>query len=192
MNLHGLDILGFLTAAFAVICIWRAEVSLCIDLTTVEGSPFFHYMLLRGYLDRFLLMASLILGLAMLSLAALRNFVMQLQSSADNVVVTIGEDFRDHVLLFGVVFSTLLAIAYAPAYLRFQEIGNRIRDCLLEPFAPKSGGTAAEIEQWAEHKTKLENAMRLRIRKWESLGPGLSIFAPLAISAITRLLTPVK
>lgn len=180
LNLKGLSFLGFISAAVAVQGIWVTEAFLFgprgirLDMR--------RYIRLRDRLDRFLLLAGSILGLGTVSVATLRNLIWALAGKKAFP--------SEYVVLFGGLYSALLALAYAPAYLAFQWKGAKIRNSLLSELETKLPGSGVQlVEEWASHKSTLENILRLRFREWASLGPGLSILAPLLISVISRLLS---
>ena len=51
----------------------------------------------------------------------------------------------------------------------------------------KDGGFES-VEQWAEHREKLDDLLQLQIRDWKSFGPQVAIIAPLATGLASRLM----
>jgi len=181
VSLSGLTVLGFVTAAVAVQGMWVMEAVLFHGSDNAKIPSITDFIYWRDCLDRFLLVASCILGLGIISVATLRNFIWALGKQK--------EFPNEYVVLFGGLYSILLALAYAPVYLAFQRKGAEITDFLLQELEKNMYPPCFQsIEKWATHKTKLEDILRLRFRNWASLGPGLSILAPLVIAVVSRIL----
>lgn len=145
------------------------------------------YLRLREYLGNFLTVTGIVLTLGTLSLNASRDFVKTANE----------HNFFPHdlIAIFGGVFTVLLGMAYAPAYLALRTFGSNVRDSIvpgLLPDDPKAAeekdGGAESVEKWAENREKLDDLLHLQIRDWRSFGPQVAIVAPLATGLASRLI----
>ncbi|MGH3031137.1 MAG: hypothetical protein ACRDNE_10295 [Gaiellaceae bacterium] len=142
------------------------------------------FLELRESMQHFLFLAGAFVFLAMLSVGALRNAILA-QDEA------LAADFPpEYVLLFGVYFSLLLALAYMPAYAGYLEVGGRMRDALVGPTPPAVG--VAELKTWRDERADLESVLRLDVGVGESFRAGFAVFAPLAGSLVSLLLPGVS
>src|SRR5207253_10303508 len=145
------------------------------------------YLRLREYLGNFLTVTAIVLALGTLSLNASRDFVKT--ATEYNFFP------HDLITIFGGVFTVLLAMAYAPAYLALRTLGSDVRDSIIpgvlpddpKPAGGKDGGFET-VETWAEHREKLDDLLQLQIRDWRTLGPQVAIIAPLATGLASRLI----
>jgi hypothetical protein len=146
------------------------------------------YLRLREYLGNFLTVTGIILALGTLDLNASREFIKT--ANEHNFFP------RDLITIFGGVFTVLLGMAYAPAYLALRELGSSVRDSIVPRALPDDPRPATEekdggfelVEKWAENRDKLDDLLQLQIRDWKSFGPQFAIVAPLATGLASRLI----
>jgi len=69
-----------------------------------------------------------------------------------------------------------LAFFYAPTHAAFYSFGAALRDQLMTEPVPPS--TAGPLLAWSEQRDKLESVLQLQITTWDTLGPGISVLAP--------------
>jgi hypothetical protein len=113
---------------------------------------------------------------AILSSGALRNAVMSYRTEHGNPA-----DFPiESVLGYGMLFSVLLALVYAPTYTRLLALGHR----LVEDHAVEGDDAVKALEE----RAKLESLLKLGVGPAESFTAGVAILAPLASSVLGSLL----
>jgi len=135
------------------------------------------YLDLRTLLQRVLAVEGAILGAAILASGALRNAVVaytKVQSSYP----------REYVLLYGAYFTLLLALLYAPVYLRLLEVGRANVDAACKPEEPASPAWLPAYEK----RKKLEEHLQLEVATSASFRAGIAILAPLASALVGLLL----
>jgi hypothetical protein len=190
IDIRDAGVLGFVLGGLGASAMWLVEIATygCRPKDgTVNRTYLDCYLRLREYLGNFLTVTGIVLALGTLDLSASRDFVL-----AANKDVFFPHDL---VTVFGGVFTVLLGMAYAPAYLALRTLGSDIRDSIvprvfpdhLEPPEEKDGGCES-VRKWAENREKLDDLLQLQIRDWKSFGPQFAIVAPLATGLASRLI----
>ena len=191
INIRDAGLLGFVLGGLGVSAMWLVEIAVYTSRPADDKVNRTHlscYLRLREYLGNFLTVTGIVLALGTLSLNASRDFITT--ANAHNFFP------RDLITLFGGVFTVLLGMAYAPAYLALRTLGSNIRDSIvpgslrddLNGAGEKDGG-AESVEKWAENREKLDDLLHLQIRDWRSFGPQVAIVAPLATGLASRLIS---
>jgi hypothetical protein len=133
-----------------------------------------HFLQLRDELNVLLAIVGTIVGLGTLATGALRN-----------AVVAVGVKFpSQYVLIFGLYYSALIALAYAPSYVAMRAAGEAIRDRgapLVSPLDPKFGDVVAK-------RKTLDELMQLNLSASSSFKAGVAILTPLAGSLVALLI----
>lgn len=177
-NLHWFTAFGIFTAVVAVcgmfVVSWRMAVDADRRKDGVLGVD--HYLTLYRFLDSFLLLAALILGLGVLATAVLR----EAYDASQDVHALPGWS----AITFGAVYSVFLALYYGACRMQFHAQGNRLRDALAGP-PPK---TASGILKWADKRSSLSDLLRLRLHGLSAFGESFSVAIPLVTGIITSLL----
>jgi hypothetical protein len=189
INIRDAGVLGFVLGGLGVSAMWVVEIAVYSSRPVsgpVTRTQLNCYLQLRQYLANFLTVTGIVLTLGTLSLSASRDFIKT--ASEHNFFP------HDLITVFGGVFTVLLGMAYAPAYLALRTLGSDVRDSLVPGVLPadskageKDGGVES-VEKWAENREKLDDLLQLEIRDWRSLGPQVAIVAPLATGLASRLL----
>jgi hypothetical protein len=135
------------------------------------------YLGLRTLLERVLAVEGAILGAAILSAGGLRNTVVAFHSHDQSSFP------RDYVLVYGAYFTLLLALLYAPVYLRLLEVGRANVDAACKPEEPASPNWLPAYQK----RKKLEEHLQLQLTTGASFRAGVAILAPLG-SALVGLL----
>jgi len=190
INIRDAGVLGFVLGGLGASAMWMVEIAVYSSRLTdgqVNRTHLGSYLRLREYLGNLLTVTGIVLALGTLDLNASRDFV----TTAN------GHNFfpRDLITVFGGVFTVLLGMAYAPAYLALRALGSDIRDSIVprvlpddpKPAGQKDGGFEL-VEKWAENREKLDDLLQLQIRDWKSFGPQFAIVAPLATGLASRLI----
>jgi hypothetical protein len=190
INIRDVGVPGFVLGGLAAAAMWVVELAVYISRLAndqVVKTRLECYLRLREYLGNFLTVTGIILALGTLDLNATRDFVKT--ANEHNFFP------RDLITLFGGVFTVLLGMAYAPAYLALRTLGSEIRDSIVRrvpPDDPKqeavNDGEFELVEKWAGKREKLGDVLQLQIRDWKSFGPQFAIVAPLATGLASRLI----
>jgi hypothetical protein len=139
------------------------------------------YVGLRAQLERLLAYLGAVVGLAVLSSAAMRRVVED--AVARGIVRDDGVFPAEAVILYGFVLSLILALVYLPTYLVAQEVGAELRDELVPFPEPRRLG------EGLEERRKLDEALGLSVSATASFRAGVAILAPLLGSLTTLLPT---
>jgi len=190
INIRDAGLPGFVLGALGVSAMWVVEIAVYSSLPPDDLVTPTHlecYLRLREYLGNFLTVTGIVLALGTLGLNASWEFVKA--ANKDNRFP------HDLIVVFGGVFTVLLGMAYAPAYLALRTLGSDIRDSIVPPALPddpkpaeEKGGGFELVEKWAENREKLDDLLQLQIRDWKSFGPQFAIVAPLATGLASRLI----
>jgi hypothetical protein len=131
----------------------------------------------RNDMNQFLMIAGIILGLGTVGIAALRK-----------AVNTEGqpESFKsEYVILYGTLFSFLLALAYLPVHRVFVELGS----ALLYGLPPLEGaGGVDALSKWLSNRQAVEDALLLKSGVLAGIAGSLSIVTPFFSGVISELL----
>jgi hypothetical protein len=175
-KLIALTVVGFVVALLALIGMWLVEAASAQLPYARREKALPEYLRLRGDLRLFLSAAAAVIGAATLSAGALRGAILA------NVK---GASFPpEYVLYYGAYFSALLTLAYAPAYLRFRDVGRHLLDALL----PLPNDRPDSWADWYANRKALEGLLELDVATSKGLQTGLAIATPLVGSAIGLLL----
>jgi hypothetical protein len=154
------------------------------------------FLRLRALLERCLALQGIVIGGAILGAAALRSAVLAWERS----MVFVGslppgerEAFVDarvaqlfpfeHVLLYGLVFSGVLAVLFIPTFLRLRTLGRAIRDAAAP--APASGDD--DFVDAYRARQELTAALGIEASVATTFRAGVVILAPLATSVLGSL-----
>jgi hypothetical protein len=128
----------------------------------------------RAFLQQLLLAAGLIIGAATLATGALRLAVLAARPDADFPPA--------YPLLYGSLFTTVLAFVYVPAYLSVQRLGTSLVDACWPVPRTKPD------KDWHDNRQSASTALGLTVSVKDSFQAGAAILAPLATSLVTVLL----
>lgn len=92
---------------------------------------------------------------------------------------------HQYVLGYGLLFSGLLAIAFAPGFLSIRKAGTRIRDKTY-PLPLPSDPTFFQV---VENRRKLDDLLQTNLSATGTFKAGVAIVTPLAASVISTLLS---
>jgi hypothetical protein len=134
------------------------------------------FLALRGHLDRLLVIVAAIVAGAILGATVLRNAVLK----EGDLKAT---DYpAEYVLVYGVFYSALIAVAYVPVQRRLREVGRRFRDATLGLESP------TEWSAWLERRNALDRALALDVATPSALRSGLAILSPLISTGVGLLI----
>lgn len=174
-----LNLAGSPLAVVAILGIWLVQGELEVELSAPKLT-FQHaekLIMLRRQAMLFLTIAGFIIGTSTLSFGVMRNAVMLVEPAR--------KDFPPiSVVVWGVFYSSILALAYAPTYLAFADAESRIEHDIA-PVPPDTEGDPAE---WLKEKNSLQEHLSTGGTGWAQFQSVFSIFAPLMGSVIPVLM----
>lgn len=174
MEMAGLP--AYLAAGLAAIIMWLLEKRICILNMRNRRAATQLYLKLRQELQKSLLMASLVLVFGVIGLVTRRTFLQELSPNSF---------FPNSIVLEGLEYTLLLALAYAPVHAAFNSVGAT----LLEMLVPLPAGDRPEdIQDWIKRSNDFGDLMQIRVYDWKSFGPGFPILAPFLMSLLASLL----
>jgi hypothetical protein len=133
------------------------------------------YLTLRTDLEWLLVFLGGVIGLAVLSSAALRHLALIYDQTIDFPA--------ESVVLYGLVLSLLVALTYVPTFTTLHGVGQRIRDSA----APLPGPEDTEIDRKVAKRKTLDELLGLKVSASASFRAGVAILSPL-LGALTSLL----
>lgn len=173
MTMAGLP--AYLAAGLAATTMWVQEKRVCSLNLQHRHAATEHYLKLREELQTSLLMASLVLVFGVIGLVTRRTFLQDMSPNSF---------FPNSILLEGLEYTLLLALAYAPVHAVFNSVGKKLRDMLVPP---PSDDRPESIQDWIKRSNEFGDLMQIRIYDWKSFGPGFPILAPFLMSLLAGL-----
>jgi len=89
----------------------------------------------------------------------------------------------EHVVLFGLSLTVLVATMYLPPYFSLEEKGRELVIARSPPARTRGAGA-----DWIAQRDRLEKLLQLGLRPADSLRSSIAILAPLAGSLLSTLL----
>jgi hypothetical protein len=181
-KLLGLSAVGGSVGLLAVFGMWLAHVR----LRGMAGEPVTDasvddFLAVRETLHNLLLFVGALIGLAILAAGGERQAV-----AAYSELTKVKDPGRfppEYVLVYGIYFTALLALAYVPVHLTLSRVGGRLRDHYF-PLPPPSD------ESWSEicgKRDAFDGLLQLRTGPGATLKASVAILTPL-IGSMTGLL----
>jgi hypothetical protein len=177
LRLAALTALAGLVALVAAISIWliRGRAEVLAAGRKLTGAELRTYLQLRSDLDRLLGFLGAVIGLGVLTTAALRRVVVQEYGD---------EQFPPEVLiLYGVVLTLIVALVYLPTWATMQQTGSLLRDGV----APLAEPASDQLEAQLRKRAALDDLLGLRVSASVSFKAGVAILSPL-LASLTSLL----
>ena len=154
------------------------------------------FFLMRARLQRAVTILGLVIAAAVLATAGFRNanIAWEKEQAAKGKPPAAVSEARDavdpdsvfafeRVLIYGLGFTLVIALLYAPAHVRLHALGERLRDALTpEPRA---------ADDWAEcyeRRQALTTLLGLQAGLTASIGPAAAIAAPFLTAVVGSLL----
>ena len=177
-----LNMIGFSLALVAA----AALLFISIELAALErgglgADRVLKYITLRRYALRLLSVLGVMTGLATVAFGA-KRITIEAAKEAHLVMGSVMCEFkREHVLLYAVYLSMLLALAFFPTYAALLRTGRKLV-CDLLPMPPLGDDSWAD---WYSRQKSLEELLQLSVS--ENLRAGIAILGPIAGSLISLL-----
>jgi hypothetical protein len=179
LRLGVLSAFALVVALGAIVGVWltglRLQAILSKSEDRVDASIVKTFLSLQRDLNTMLAIAGGIIGLATLATGALRNAVLVVHLKFDAY----------YLLLYGLYFTGVLAVAYAPSYVAMRAAGARIRDRAFPLPDPEK---AAFFDVVTKRKS-FDELIQLNLSASATFKAGVAIFTPLA-SGLIALLIP--
>ena len=177
LRVGALTALAGLVALVAAISIWliRGQAEVLAAGKKLTGAELRTYLRLRSDLERLLGYLGAVIGLAVLSTAALRRVVVQDYGDAH---------FPPEVLiLYGIVLTLIVALVYLPTWATMQRTGSLLRDGV----APLPEPASDQLEAQLRKRAALDDLLGLRVSASVSFKAAVAILSPL-LASLTSLL----
>ncbi len=179
--------LAGVVALVAAISIWliRGRVEVLAAGRKLTGVELRAYLGLRSDLERLLGFLGAVIGLAVLTVAALRQVVVQEYDHHKFRPEKVPPvHFPPEILiLYGVVLTLLVALVYLPTWATMQRAGSLLRDGVARPPEPTSDQFEAQLQK----RAALDDLLGLRVSASASFKAGVAILSPL-LASLTSLL----
>jgi len=171
-----------LVALIAAISIWliRGRVEALETEQKLTRRELRTYLRLRSDLERLLGFLGAVIGLAVLTVAALRQVVVQ---EYNNLVFPPWKFPPQVLILYGVVLTLIVALIYLPTWATMQRTGSLLRDAV----APFPEPTSDQFEAQLQKRAALDDLLGLRVSASASFKAGVAILSPL-LASLTSLL----
>lgn len=177
LRIATLTALAGLVALVAAISIWliRGRVEVLAAERKLTVAELRTYLGFRSDLERLLGYLGAVIGLGVLTTAALRRVVVQEYGD---------ERFPPEVLiLYGVALTLIVALVYLPTWATMQRTGWLLRDGV----APLPEPASDQLEAQLRKRAALDDLLGLRVSASVSFKAGVAILSPL-LASLTSLL----
>jgi hypothetical protein len=181
-KLLGLSIVGGFIGLLAVFGMWLAHVKLRqMARAPVTEKSVAEFLAVRETLHNLLLFVGALIGMAILAAGAERQAI-----AAYSALTNANDPGRfpaEYVLVYGIYFSALLALAYVPVHLTLTAVGCRLREHYFPLPLPSD-------DKWAEicgKRDTFDGLLQLRTGPGTALKASAAILTPL-IASMTGLL----
>jgi hypothetical protein len=178
-KVRGLTGVALLVALVASVSIWLIRGRLA-ELRAGAGKKELElYVQFRRDLERLLAFLGAVVGLAVLSSAALRRVVLAYAANGHPNADLPAE----YPLLYGLILSLVVALIYLPTYLDLLEAGSNLRDRA----APLSEPNDPNFEAAVSKRKTLTDLLGLEVSASTSFRAGVTILTPLFAALVTLL-----
>jgi len=132
--------------------------------------------LYRGMLQNLLIMSGIILSMIPIITAGSRTVLIEAYPSVEKIYPT------SYVIIYGLIFTSMLLLVYVPTYLILSEAGKQLRESLC----PLS--SLANLANVVETRKSLEELLQINIGMTQNLKSGFFTLTPLVSSLVVSLL----
>jgi len=183
-KLNFFNVLGGITALPALVGLWatqaalKKQAALNGDAATKSAERVGDFLALRSMLELYLLAAGVIVGAATLATGALRQALIAVCPAAEKQFMV------QDVLGYGLAFSFLLALVYAPAHAQVVRTRSSLRDALV----PLSKPGATSWDDWNKDRKAVGELLQANAGLFASFAGAVSIMTPLLGSLVSLLI----
>ncbi len=196
---------AMLVVIAAVVGMWLAGIALRELARTPSVDDVPRFVELRNEMNTLLAIAGVVIGLGTLASGLLREAVLATNEIAlakkpltqpsvaikDDPSTKLVEAYRTalefdpkYVALYGLFFTLLLALAFAPSYLALRSAARELREDTL-PLPPP---TANEFDEVRQKRRALDELLQTNLSAFGSFKAGIAILSPLAGSLTALIL----
>ena len=182
-------VLGLAIGFLAIVGMWAATMAL--NRLRPNGQPsaelLGRFLALRREVGALLSVAGTLVGLATLSSGALRLAVLAANQEPYFAGLPPTEELEfasGYVLAYGLFFTGLLAIAFAPSFLAMRAAGDRLRDAAHPLVAPNHPNFADVVAK----RNGLDAVLQTNLSASATFKAGAAILTPLAGSLVALVL----
>jgi hypothetical protein len=176
-----LSVVGFVVCGSAVLALWWIYAALD-DADSIRG-----LVRLRELMHQALGILGAVLTAGVLTTGALRNALIAWSENPANLDPVTDPFPLEDLLGYGVFFSALLALIYAPVHMRYQSKGRE----LMERHAPLPDVDQPGWSAALQRRNELQGLLLLGVTPTASFQAGVAILAPLA-SSLLAVLVPTS
>jgi hypothetical protein len=178
-KVRGLTGVALLVALVASVSIWLIRGRLAELRAGASKKELELYVQFRRDLERLLAFLGAVVGLAVLSSAALRRVVLAYAANGHPNADLPAE----YPLLYGLILSLVVALIYLPTYLDLLEAGSNLRDRA----APLSEPDDPNFEAAVSKRKTLTDLLGLEVSASTSFRASVTILTPLFAALVTLL-----
>lgn len=166
----------YMAIGAVMVALWAIEFRVStLSSEHVGGDEIRQFVWLRACAQSLFSMASIILVCGVLHVGARQELVRVLDKR--NLIGP------GSLIFEGLLYTLLLAFAYIPIHARFNSVGQRILDRVMQPVRLEG---AVELQNWAKIKADTESLLQLRSYEWKAFGPGLAVMAPFVTGLLSK------
>ncbi len=185
-----LQSMGILAAAPALFGIWRIQAWLrspaaeipspLANVRPLSGRLISDITFARETLKRLLLILSLMIGAVVFATGSLRSALIAAGTTPSRFPAT-------SVVLFGALFTAMLALLFAPAYVELRDFQRRIRD-----FISRIPDDGIPPESWYLERERLSALLQLDSSSLEAIRSATLLLGPFFTALVTLFVHDLK
>lgn len=180
------NVVGGLVAGLAIVGLWVTQAALKEEEGRGDARRVRErvgvFLALRSGLELYLLAAGVIIGAATLATGALRQAIIAVCPAANKQFMV------QDVLGYGLAFSFLLALVYAPAYAQLVRARSALHDWLVELPQERPKVEERFWDVWNAERKAVSELLHANAGLFASLAGTVSILTPLLGSLVSLLL----
>jgi hypothetical protein len=174
------EALGFFVGISGVVTMWIVGLTFKkLEQTADRSKRLVEFVTRRDELNTLLTIIGVIVGLGTLATGALQNAISTLHDHYPSQT----QFPREYVLIFGLYYSALLALAYAPCYVAMRNAGEKLKDAFFGKLASSPDAVDAMTK-----RRSLDDLLQLNVSASSSFKAGVAILTPLAGSLVGLLI----
>lgn len=185
-KLNFFNVVGGLVAVLAIVGLWTTQAALKEEERREDAGGVSErvgaFLALRSGLELYLLAAGVIIGAATLATGALRQAVIAVCPAAKEQFMV------QDVLGYGLAFSFLLALVYAPAHAQLVRTRSALHDRLVGLPLEKPKVEEKFWSDWNAERKAVSELLHANAGLFASLAGAVSILTPLLGSLVSLLL----
>jgi hypothetical protein len=130
---------------------------------------------IRSFLQNGLLIMGLVVSMVPIDTATIRSVFIILDPAYETEIPAIA------VIAYGLCFTALLIVFYAPTHIALTQVSQKLRDALYPITSPD------DLEKYANVRKQIEDWLQINLSIMDNLKAGIVALAPLLTSFVTSL-----